>query len=594
MIRKRFGFYTNLQMRYKLFIHYSLFISIPLTIFIILNNNVASGDLKEQALFSSRQVFEQGRINLEYKFESMNTYMTVVSLNATIQSTLKKELDIYENDLGTWGYDLREMRKQFFITRPSEDITNTTLYSDSAITAIDETEDFKKMSNVVDTSWYRHMQTGQYAYEWFNEGAAGSAVVSGARRILDDESLRSAIGLIRLDIPEHVFTLVLDRVAFFHSSSVFLMSSNHELLASSSNANKAYSSLVESLTNNLTIERLINGIWEEHTFQNNRYLVGIQSVSGSNAHLIVLVPYSEILASQSKAIRQMLLITLIIAPLTFPLAFIVASSGTRRIRKLISQMKTVKQGDFTVRIHPGGKDEIDELTHNFNTMVTKTAHLLDEKYEMGKEIKSMELKALQAQINPHFLYNTLDLLSWKAIRINENSIYELVQSLSTFYKLSLSKGSSIVTLNNEIEHIQAYVKIQNARFKNGLHLLIDVPESLLQCKLPKITLQPIIENAIIHGILETADKKGTIEITAYTKDDHVIVRIADDGVGMSEERAASILLYDNSDTTHGYGVKNIDTRIKLLYGEQYGLNYESRQGNGTIVIITLPTLYELT
>jgi two-component system sensor histidine kinase YesM len=178
---------------------------------------------------------------------------------------------------------------------------------------------------------------------------------------------------------------------------------------------------------------------------------------------------------------------------------------------------------------------------------------------------------------------------WKALRIEEPSIYELVQSLSKFYKLSLSKGEDIVTIKNEIEHIQAYVEIQNARFKNGITLIINIPDEFYIYKLPKVTLQPLVENSIIHGILETKEERGTITISGYIDEHLFILELKDDRVGISEDNINAIFKMNTADAFHGYGVNNINKRIKLLYGEQYGISYGyNNKQSGTTVLIALP------
>lgn len=582
-------------MRSKLFISYLCLILIPFLIFAIINTHITSKDLETKAIHSSRQVFEQGRSYLEYKIDMEKTYMNVLSMNDKIQEIIKKDSAAYNDNAGIWGFDLAQIRKQFFNAKPDISIAQTRIYLNGSLTNIDETEDVQKLSRVLKTNWYNQLVTTTNSFVWFYDEEKGednepSKYISSVRRIPDNENFKEIIGVVRVDIPESVFKSILDHVTFFNSASVFLVNNYNEILCTSSSANTTATSFIYEIIKGYSKDNLSSGVWDNFTINNANYLVGMQNVAGTNWNMVVAIPYKEILSSQSKTLKQMLIIILVIAPLSFPLAYFGAASGTRRIRKLIANIRIIQKGDFNVSVLQGGKDEIGELTSNFNIMITKIAMLLDEKYELGREIKSMELKALQAQINPHFLYNTLDLIYWKAMRIKENSIYELVKSLSKFYKLSLSKGKDIVLLENEIEHVKAYVQIQNARFKNGITLIVDIPESLYQKKIPKITLQPIVENSIIHGILETKDEKGIIKISGYCSEGKFILEIEDDGVGISKEKLANILVENSSDTFHGYGINNINKRIKLLYGDDYGLEYTSKAGLGTTVRIIFPDL----
>ena len=223
-------------------------------------------------------------------------------------------------------------------------------------------------------------------------------------------------------------------------------------------------------------------------------------------------------------------------------------------------------------------------------MLTKISILMDSQYALGKRIKELELKSLQAQINPHFLYNTLDLIKWRANEYNDTETEELVAALSNYYKRSLGRGRDMVPLKDEIDHIESYVYIQNMRFDNCVKLTVEIPDSLKNCLLPRITLQPIVENAIIHGILEKNDESGTINIRAEGRNNELYIYITDDGVGMEQEKA-DILLSENDTmniTGSGYGLKNIDERIKLSFGEAYGISFSSHPGKGTTVIVRIP------
>ncbi|HEX3047663.1 MAG TPA: sensor histidine kinase, partial [Bacillota bacterium] len=331
-----------------------------------------------------------------------------------------------------------------------------------------------------------------------------------------------------------------------------------------------------------------DSIWKTLRVSRERILVGADNIEKSDWTFLLIIPYKDILDLSVTSRRQMVLIFLIIAPLTLPLAFWVAASATKRIKKLAVQMKRIENGDFNAEIPPENQDEIGELTRNFNYMLIKVDTLMNDKYLLGQEIKNLELKALQAQINPHFLYNTLDLINWMSIRANVPQIRQVVEALSTFYRLSLSKGEDVVTLKNELDHIKSYVNIQNLRFENKIHLKIDVPEALQDYLTLKLILQPIIENAILHGILEKEEEAGEIHISASLDNKIITIQIADDGVGMTQEKASQILSHTSSDKYHGYGVKNIDERIKLNFGDTYGLSYHSHPGQGTVVTIKIP------
>jgi two-component system sensor histidine kinase YesM len=222
-------------------------------------------------------------------------------------------------------------------------------------------------------------------------------------------------------------------------------------------------------------------------------------------------------------------------------------------------------------------------------MMAEIGQLVDEKYRLGQEVKNLELKALQAQINPHFLYNTLDLINWMSMRHGAAEIGTLVAALSRFYKLSLGKGDGTADLREELEHARTYVQIQNMRFENAIVLQVEVPDALLACRAPKLIIQPLVENAIFHGIMMKPEERGTVRIQGGESGGTLWLTVDDDGVGMSEERGRAVLLGSaGSSEYHGYGVRNIHERLQLAGGGDSGLSFARSPGGGTRVTIRLP------
>ena len=307
-------------------------------------------------------------------------------------------------------------------------------------------------------------------------------------------------------------------------------------------------------------------------------------------YAIAVIPESDILVLQNNLRNQMILILFLIASISYTLAYITSHSSLKRLYQLNSEMKRVESGNLNASVKQVGKDEIGELMGSFNKMVARMAAMVDEKYTLGQEMKSAELRALQAQINPHFLYNSLDLVNCLAIQHSIPEITQMVTSLAKFYKLSLSQGNDVISIKDELMHVQLYIQIQNLRFENRITLIQDAGSWVNEYATPKTILQPLVENSIIHGIFEKEDRLGTIKITAANKDNMIVLTVEDDGIGMSQNAADEILLEDKSTQRHGYGVKNTNDRIQLYYGQDYGLSYQSQIGKGTIVTIKIPAV----
>jgi len=273
-------------------------------------------------------------------------------------------------------------------------------------------------------------------------------------------------------------------------------------------------------------------------------------------------------------------------------SYYMGSSISSRIENVIRKMERTHHTKVHKIKEESGRDEIGDFVLTYNHMADQINELIERQTEAAEQIKTSEFNALQSQINPHFLYNTLDMINWLALSNENSKVTEAVRSLSRFYRLTLSKKKTLDTVEHELEHVSLYVKLQNMRFDNKIDFIVDVPDNLMSCEIPKLTFQPIVENAIVHGIFEKEDRSGTIVLTAWSEDKDMVFLISDDGVGMDEETCNSILM-DNGpgeSPDHGsnIGVFNTHNRLKLLYGSSYGLSYSSTPGEGTEVSVRIP------
>lgn len=256
----------------------------------------------------------------------------------------------------------------------------------------------------------------------------------------------------------------------------------------------------------------------------------------------------------------------------------------RNIEKLVDNMKNVKKGNLEVTISSDSNDEIGELVQSFEEMVNRIKVLIEEVYESKISLKEYEMKALQAQINPHFLYNTLSLINWKAIEANEKDISKVTLALSKFYRTALNKGNSILPLADEISNVKSYLDIQLIMHDYEFDVEMDIDERMYHYDSPNLILQPLIENAIDHGVDLKTEGRGKIMIKGWEAPEGMYLTVEDNGVGMEEEVAQTILTMKSK----GYGVRNVDERIKLMYGNEYGLSIESKVGEGTKITVYLP------
>ena len=290
---------------------------------------------------------------------------------------------------------------------------------------------------------------------------------------------------------------------------------------------------------------------------------------------------------QAQSVYVLTAIILVIVALLF--SRFMARSITLPIQKLRDSVKKVQEGDFSVSdVVVDSKNEIGSLTKSFDVMTHRIHELMEQNVHEQEEKRKSELKALQSQINPHFLYNTLDSIIWMAEGKKNEEVVLMTASLARLLRQSISNEDEVVPIANEVEYARGYLTIQKMRYKDKLEFQIEVDSSILYIPLIKLVLQPIIENAIYHG-LKYKESKGLLIVKGFMKDGNAVLQVIDDGVGMDEETLAHI--YDKHKVNYhsnGVGVYNVQKRLKLYYGEDYGITYTSELGKGTTATITIP------
>ena len=294
---------------------------------------------------------------------------------------------------------------------------------------------------------------------------------------------------------------------------------------------------------------------------------------------------SELLRNsrQTRSIYVLVAVGLIIVALL--ISSLIARNITLPIQKLRDSMKSVQKGNFDIEdIEVISDNEIGSLTRSFNVMTHRIWELMEQNVKEQEQKRKIELKALQSQINPHFLYNTLSLINWKALAAGEEDISRMTLAMSTFYRTALNRGRNVLQVEAELSNTRAYLEIQSMLHDGDFDYEIEVQPEILQCESLNLILQPLVENAIHHGIEEKTDGRGKISVRGWKEDNCVWFMVEDNGVGMEQKVADKILTMESK----GYGVRNVDERIRLCYGEKYAMKVESVVGKGTKMTIHFP------
>ncbi|NLN41279.1 MAG: sensor histidine kinase [Clostridiales bacterium] len=330
---------------------------------------------------------------------------------------------------------------------------------------------------------------------------------------------------------------------------------------------------------------VIDGVLE---FENQRFIASTVPISRIGCSLVGISPLTTFMADNGDY-RTMILVVIAISLILFgTIIHLVANRLTKRLKILVKALKSMRNDNINVKIPVVSHDEIGELAVSFNLMTDRIYELIERVYKAQIMEKEYELKALEAHINPHFLYNSLSTISWMARKINAENIDNMAFLLSKFYRLVLSKGNSVITVQGEINHLKAYVEIERTRFGDSFQVIYDVDPESLDCKMIKIILQPIVENSIKHG-LAAKDYRGTIIVRVKQDREYLYLTVIDDGIGMDSQVLESLNRgEDLFNSESGYGIRNIRERIKAVYGEKGQINIFSRPGVGCTVNITIP------
>lgn len=331
---------------------------------------------------------------------------------------------------------------------------------------------------------------------------------------------------------------------------------------------------------------------KDGTYVEDTVIYSIQDVPDSSWR-VVGVSYIDETVNQS--FWQMARITMGTAALILVAAllvgWIISRMLSRPLQQLESAMEQFEQDADGFNFQPvAGTREVQELSDSFGHMVRRIQRLMTTVREEENELRKTELKALQAQINPHFLYNTLDSIAWMCERGKNADAVKMVHALAKLFRISISRGHELIPIEKELQHAESYLLIQKFRYKNQFTYHFTVDESCLHCLCNKITLQPIIENSITHG-LDLLVEPGHIEIEVCSEGEDVLFKVRDDGIGMAPEQVAELLQHEPSDRT-GIGIKNVNDRLQIYFGPQYGLSIESMPDEGTTVTIRMPRVPE--
>lgn len=405
-------------------------------------------------------------------------------------------------------------------------------------------------------------------------------VISISRRVGFKQGGEYREGILLIDMNFSVIEDLLAKVNLADKGYVFLVNESNQLVYHNQQQ------LIYSGIKDENLEGLSESYNDSYLQKSEERYIVSKPLDDVNWKLVGVYYTSDIESSQERIsdyIRGILIIGVV---LFISFSMFMSSQISKPIQQLQRSMKAVEQGNFDQQLTVTGEQEVVQLANSYNVMIRRIKDLMNQIVHEQEEKRKSELSSLQAQINPHFLYNTLDSIIWMAEHEKHEDVILMTSSLASLFRISISKGKMIIPVEKEINHAKHYLTIQKMRYKEKFDFKFEIDEEIYQYEVLKLILQPIIENAIYHGIRHMVDE-GFITIRAYLKENDLYFEVEDDGLGM-DEKLAETVLYEDKRTETGVGLNNVHNRIRLMYGENYGLTIESEIEEGTKITFRLP------
>ena len=520
---------------------------------------------------------------------SMEVYLrNIMKLSDTIYYGIIKNANLSEDSIGE--------KLTLLYNNNKEQVSNIALISkEGEPISVVPAARFRKNFKAEDEEWFVNALnktenihfTLPHVQKMFEKGDNGyNWVISMSRAVEITVGGSTEQAVLLIEMAYQGLEEVLDEVTLGNGGYIYLMDSKGDIIWHPKFELIASGRVKE---NNLVAAGYDDGSREE-VFNGTRQTVVTKTVGYTGWKLVGVIKGTGISLNMLKTRLFIVFVILLIIFIVILINSYISFRVTNPIRELEKSVKALEEGNLDADIYMGGSYEVQHLGKSVQDMKFRIKGLMQDIVNEHEEKRKSEFDSLQAQINPHFLYNTLDIIVWQIENEKQSEAVHTVTALARFFRLSLGKGKNIVTVKDEIDHVKNYLMIQHMRFKNKFDYEFDIAEDVLELPSLKLMLQPLVENAIYHG-MEFMDGDGLIMVKAWREENEFYLSVADNGLGMTEDKVEMILTGKSTSGNgrgSGIGVKNVNERIKLYFGEAYGLTIDSEPDEGTTVIIHLP------
>ncbi|NRF93767.1 sensor histidine kinase [Paenibacillus frigoriresistens] len=595
-------FFFNMSLKYKIISIFFIIITCVASALGYYSFHIAESQIITKVSATNLSVIKVIDNNVSSMQRTISDWVTVFSLSSVVQDGLQnKDIDKTALESMLYSGTMASIMNQMLVTGNFDYLSlygadNLPLYQ----VATDDSSGAGLFDKIRDSEIYNQTLALNGASFWFPLTDTNNPFITynrkdkiGMTRIIRNTLNGNQIGFVFVGVNKDRFMNQYFKNLYDEDHGILILDQTGQPLLSA--GKEFYKENETSLSFTTSNEFLQNG--SRIVRINGEDLLLSYCQLSNDWRILYAVPL-DLLTKELSSIKKLVaLVILLCLLLSFPLMMFLSSFLTAPINKLLLSMKRFQNGHFEEKVEISYRDEIGQLSRGYNTMVANIKTLIDDAYILRLKEQEAELKALQSQINPHFLYNMLDTIFWEAESSGQERISEMVINLSRLFRLSLNRGKSFTSVEKEKELIKLYLSLQNMRFRDKLSFQIDIPEELNHFVILKLSLQPFIENALVHGI-ERKRASGFVHVTGSLLNGYLRFTIEDNGPGMDAAAVSKITEVQNgndiytSQDTGGYAIQNVILRLRHYYKESYQLNYFSEPGKGTRVELIIPAIPE--
>jgi len=602
--------FRNIKIQTRLVLLFLILSLIPLLITGFFSYTVSSNAIKDKVGTYSIEVMNQVGENITREIERLENDSVEIEFSDIVQKTLLNYDSMSEWEIEDAQSKMKEnLVKKFSFLHDVSDVLIYTNKRDKIIAYGDKGFTFNLKRNHLE-QYLNELYEMAGVPVWISVNtemeerlvpfATSAEQMSKSNGILLGRAVKSLtegdiIGFMMIRTNERFFSNIYRNIDIGKGSDIFVLDSKGIVVSSRNpeiSVTKEYKdkSLLEKIKESEKQGKKVFNF----NIGDSRYLVAFAPIEKANWFVVSTIPFSYLDSESKRSRTSIIILGLGCFLLALLLSYLFSKSISSPLKRLVRAMNQVKTGNLSISINDDSKDEIGEVTNNFNMMLNEIKNLMEDVKNRERQKRNAELKALQAQINPHFLSNALNTVKWMASVQGAENIENIITSLIQLLHVSMGKGGDLISIREEIEYVKNYLNIQEFRYYNKFKVNFEVEEEILDCKIPKFLLQPVIENSLIHGI-EPMEGQGLIVLKGFRYEGDIKITVTDNGVGIPQDKLKTLLDLGEAPSKSrfsGIGISNVRERIKMYFGEQYGLYMESVPNLFTTTEITIPMIKE--